>query len=130
VTTRYQQLRHAVAILAATAEQQVRHLDQIFSKMLGGRSAAAYGNDELALEFEDIFVAAGDMIEHGELTEAEREAIRPLDELLLRWSGDENADFWEREALFHDSRWAEVRACAVWILARLPDEARAIGRSA
>ena len=82
------------------------------------------------LYFDCFSGAAGDMIEHGELAEAERDAIRPLDELLLHWSGQENADFWEREALFHDSRWAEVRACAAGALARLPDEQRAVGRSA
>ncbi len=98
--------------------------------MTGGESAAGYGNDELALELDDIFCAANDMIEHGELSEAEKDAIGPLSETLLKWSGQKNADFWRREALFHDGRWAEVRECAARILARLPDEERAWGRFA
>jgi hypothetical protein len=129
VPTRYQQLRRSVASLAAPPEEQVRYLDESFASLTGGGSAAGYGNDELALELNDIFVAANDMIDQGELTQAEKEAIQPIDLLLSQWSGEENADFWRRQALFHDPRWAEVRACAARILATLPDEERAIGRS-
>ena len=130
VPTRYQQLRQAVINLAAPAEEQVRYLDDSFAAITGRGSAAGYGNDELALELGDIFLAADDMIEHGELSHAEKEAVRPLDALLAGWSGRENADFWRREALFEDVRWAEVRACAAQALSRLPDERRATGRSA
>ena len=126
--SRYQQVRQAVANLAATAEEQVRYLDEGFASLTGGGSAAAYGNDELALELEDMFQAANDMIEYGELTVAEKEAINPLHALLDKWSGGENGDFWGRDALFHDARWAEVRACAARALAALPDEERAFGR--
>ena len=128
--TRYQQLRQAVAVLAAPAGEQARYLDEGFASLTGGGSAAVYGNDELALELEDILVAANDMIDHGELAEEEKAAIRPLGALLSQWSGEENADFWTREALFDDARWTEVRACAARALAHLPDEARATGRSA
>jgi hypothetical protein len=130
VPTRYQLLRQAVFNLAASAEEQAGHLDRTFETMTGGGSAAGYGNDELALELDDIFRAADDMIAHGELTEAEKEAIRPLDRMLSEWSGQENAPFWQRAALFHDARWKEVRACAARVLAGLPDEERMIGRSA
>jgi hypothetical protein len=130
VPTRYQQLRQAVAILASPAEEQVRYLDELSKSLNGGRSAAGYGNDELALELDGIFAAANDMIEHSELTRGEKEAIRPIDLLLTQWSGHKNADFWRRAALFYDPRWAEVRVCAARSLARLPDEERAIGRSA
>lgn len=129
MATRYQQLRQAVANLAAPADEQVRFLDEGFTSLTGGGSAAAYGNDELALELDDMFHAADDMIQQGELSEAEKEAIHPLDALLAEWSGQENADFWRGEALFHDARWAEIRACAARTLARLPDEERATGRA-
>lgn len=89
-----------------------------------GGSAAGYGNDELALEFEDIYGAAGHMLQYGEITEAEIAAAKPLDELLLRWSGQRNFDFWRREALFTDPRWEEVRDCASRCLAAFPDEER------
>jgi hypothetical protein len=130
VPSRYQQLRQAVVKLAAPAEEQVRYLDEIFTSITGGRSAAGYGNDELALELDGIFGAANDMIEHDELSATEKEAVRPLHELLDRWSGPEKAGFWGRDALFSDVRWDEVRACAAGALARLPDEERAVGRSA
>ena len=101
--TRYQLLRQAVATLAAPAEEQARYLDDIFTSLTGGGSAAGYGNNELALELDDILHAADDMTDHGELTQAEKEAIQP---------------------------WAVVRICAARTLARLPDEERAIGRCA
>lgn len=127
MATRYQQLRQAIANLAAPAERQAAYLDGIFEPLAGGGSAAGYGNDELALEFEDIHGAVGHMLEHGEITPAEIEAAKPLDELLLRWSGQDNADFWAREALFADPRWEEVRECASRCLAAFPDEERADG---
>ena len=128
--TRYQQLRQAVATLAAPAEEQVRYLNKIFTSVTSGGSAAGYGNDELALELDDFLLAADDMVEHGELTQGEKQAVQQIDLLLTRWSSEENADFWRRDALFHDPRWVEIRSCAARILARLPDEERAIGRSA
>ena len=54
----------------------------------------------------------------------------PLDSLLKEWSGEENASFWSRSALALDPRWEEVRLVAAAVLAQLPDEQRAIGRSA
>ena len=128
--TRYQQLRLAVANLAAQAEEQVRYLNEAFEPLTGGGNSTGYGNDELALELDDIFFAANDMIEHGELTDAEKESIQPLDRLLSELSGQENAEFWRREALFEDPRWELVGTCAAQSLLRLPDEKRAIGRSA
>ena len=128
--TRYQQLRQAVSSLAAPSEAQCRYLDESFTSVTGGGSAAGYGNDELALELDGIFQAADDMIEHGELSEAEKSAVLPLDELLRKWSGLGKADFWQRDALFSDARWEDVRACAAHALAKLPDEERAVGRSA
>lgn len=128
--TRYQQLRQAVANLAIPAEAQARYLDESFTSVTGGGCAAEHGNDELALELDGMFQAANDMIEHGELSEGERMAILPLDEWLTGWSGPGKADFWQRDALFNDARWEEVRACAAHALAGLPAEERAVGRSA
>ncbi|MEP9401078.1 hypothetical protein [Sphingomonas sp. VNH70] len=128
--SRYQLLREAVRQLAAPAPEQVACLDAMFVRLTGGGSAAAYGNDELAIGLDDIFMAANDMIAHDELSEAEAAAIRPLDASLVRWSGEANAAFWRREALFHDPRWDEVRSLARHALAILPDEPRNWGRFA
>lgn len=124
MSSRYQDLRQAVAALAAGPEEQVRFLDELFSPLTGGGSSAAYGNDELALELDDCFFAANAMIERGELTPAEKTAIMPVDELLRHWSGEGNSSFWRREALFDDPRWGEVRAHAAAALAQLPDDER------
>jgi hypothetical protein len=122
--TRYTLLREAVANLAATAEAQVAYLDRSFSTLTGGGSAEAYGNNELALEFEDSFIATGHMLEYGEITQAEIERLRSLDELLGQWSGKTQAAFWAREALFSDPRWEIIRSRAAEVFATLPDETR------
>ena len=122
--TRYQQLRQAIANLAASAGAQAAYLDRLHSPLTGGASAAAYGLDELGLEFGDIYCAVGHMHEHGEITQEEIDTAKPLDALLERWSGAANADFWRREALFTDPRWVEIRQCAQKVLAAYPDEAR------
>ncbi|PAX06369.1 hypothetical protein [Sphingomonas lenta] len=128
--SRYENLRNAVARLAAPAEQQVAYLDRIHAPLADGASAIGYGNDELALELDDYFSPACDMIFYGELSEAERTAILPLSKLLGKLGGQEHADFWRREALFNDPRWAEVRSHAAQALEHLPDEPRAFGRFA
>lgn len=128
--TRYELLREAVGVLAAPAAEQAAHLDRLFSALVNGGSAAAYGNDELACELEDIFIAANDMIEHGELTEREAAAIRPVDTMLGDLSGKHHAAFWERNALADDPRWEQVRVLAAAALKKLPIESRAVGRSA
>lgn len=125
--TRYQMLRQAIANLAAPAEEQAAYLDRLHGPLTGGGSAAGYGNDELALEFDDIHCAVGHMLEYGEIRRSEIDAATPLDEMLRRWSGRRNSDFWTRDALFTDSRWEEVRMCARQILAAFPDEERSGG---
>ena len=72
-------LRDAVANLAAPAADQVAYLDRSFAGLTGGRSAEGYGNNELVLEFEDMFVAVDHMLDHGEITQAEIDALRLLD---------------------------------------------------
>lgn len=128
--TRYEQLRRAVRYLAAPATEQMAYLDRLLSPVAGGGSAAAYGNDELALSLDDLFFASDDMISHGELTEVEAAAIRPLDGLLTELSGEQNAPFWRREALVDDERWKEVRSLAGKALAQLPEEERPVDQSA
>lgn len=122
--TRYTSLRKSVANLAASAEDQASYLDDSFSGLTGGKSAEAYGNDELALEFEDSFIAVGHMLECGEISQSEIDALRSLDEMLARWSGQRHKDFWARKALFEDPRWEAIRLRASEVLALLPDEAR------
>ncbi len=125
--TRYQQLRQAIVRLSWPAEEQHAYLESILASLSGVGSGVGYGNDELALELDDIFCAAEHMREWGEITDAEVAAVKPLDLLLTRWSGHTHSDFWRREALWTDERWEEVRACAKQVLAALPDEERDTG---
>ena len=112
--SRYDQLRQAIADLAAPAALQDERL-------CGCGFDAQYGNDELALVFEGIYLAANDMRACGELSDDQVSAPQPLNTLLLKWSGQEHEDFWRREALWTDSRWEEVRACAQTVLASFPE---------
>lgn len=122
--TRYTLLRETVANLAASAEAQVLYLDSSFAGLTGGKSAEAYGNDELALEFNNSFIAVCHMFEYGGISESEIDALRSLDEMLSQWSGPTHKDFWTRTALFQDPRWQAIRLRAIEVLALLPDETR------
>ena len=64
------------------------------------------------------------MLENGEVTQAEIERLRSLDELLDQWSGKSNAAFWARDALFSDPRWKIIRSRAADVFATVPDETR------
>ena len=125
--TRYQQLRQAIARLASNADEQHAYLESIFGSPNGRRDACAYGNDELALEFSSIFDAAGHMLQWAEITQDEIDAAKPLDAMLDELSGKHCKDFWQREALWTDPRWAKVRRCARQVLKLYPDEERPSG---
>lgn len=92
--------------------------------MVGGGSAAGYGNDELALEFEDIFPAASHMLEYGEISQAEIDALQPLAQMLDAFCKEADDFFWQRDALYSDERWEELRRYAARGLLQLPDEER------
>ena len=114
MSSRYAQLRQAIAALAASADEQAAYL-------LSQGLDASYGNDELALVFDDIAPAVQDMRDRGELSAAQAEVPQALSTLLDGLSGDDNAAFWTREALWTDPRWEEVRRCAQTALAAFPE---------
>lgn len=117
-------LREAVANLAAPPALQVDYLDRTFALCTGGGSAAAYGNEELLLEFDDSFISTNDMMNCGEITAKEVAAIGQLNDYINAIWQAEDEIFLDREALFDDPRWEEVRAIATRVLADLPDEPR------
>jgi len=121
--TRYQMLRETVSNLAAPADVQAAYLDRIFVQCTSGGSAEGYGNDELGLELDDIFMAHRHMMEFGEINEAEVAAVKTLHDFVNSHWGDDNS-FWDRKTLFVDPRWREVRAMAAEVLDQLPDELR------
>ncbi|CAA9211558.1 MAG: hypothetical protein AVDCRST_MAG93-42 [uncultured Chloroflexia bacterium] len=75
MATRYQQLRQAITRQSWSADEQHAYLESIRAPVSGVGS----GNDELALELEDILCAAGDMRERGEISDAEVAAVKPSD---------------------------------------------------
>ena len=61
MTTRYQQLRKSIVRLAATAGEQHVYLESILGHLSSNGDATGYGNNELALEFGEIYAAAAHM---------------------------------------------------------------------
>ena len=122
--TRYTNLREAVQLLASPAKKQVQWLDDIFCQLTDGESAEAYGNDELVMEFDDIAVASGHMVECQELRENEAETVAELERIIGSICVPCDAVFWDREALHDDPRWEQIRTAAKLALAQLPDELR------
>jgi hypothetical protein len=130
MASRYQQLRQSIVRLSQSADEQHDYLESAHGRPGEGGDASGYGNDELALEFSDIYVAAAHMRDGDEISQEEIDAAKPLDTMLAVWSGAQNADFWRREALWSDPRWEQVRQCARRVLDAFPDEERPSGRAA
>lgn len=124
MSTRYQQLRAAVANLAAPADLQVAYLDELFIPCTGGGSAEGYGNIELVEEFYDIFLALNHMLECEEIRQSEVDAILLLDAILSSICADQDDLLWTREALFTDERWKQIRINASGVLKELADQTR------
>jgi len=110
--TRYDHLRAATGRLAAPAEEQEAYLRELLRPLAVDGHTSAYGCEELGLQFEDYFVSAELMMTDGELSRRQFDALNSLNAVLDAWSGEQNGDFWHRDALRADPRWAEVRALA------------------
>jgi hypothetical protein len=118
--SRYDNLRTATARLAAPAEQQLAWLHALFLPLVRDGDTSGYGNDELALQFEDYAISIDHMLNAGELTSGQADALRTLDRILLSWSGKQHPEFWTRDALLTDPRWVDVRQRAKAALDLLP----------
>lgn len=115
--TLYTNLKDSIERLTWTPEQQVAYLDSILGHMTEAEDASGYGNDELALELEDNLFVLPKLLDAGLIKLETVDLIKPLDIFLEENSGQENADFWERDALYHDERWNKVRRLARTALA-------------
>lgn len=107
--SRYSMLRQTIAYFAASADDQKAH-DEGPDDMVCG------------VPFPLLY-----MLDHGEITTAEFDIIRPLEELIERYCESDSAKPWDQEdeaALFTEPRWAEIRHVAAAILAQLPAEER------
>lgn len=117
----YERLRASIVNLAASPEAQVAYLDAFFASMTGGGSAEGYGNGELIHQFDDVWSVIGSVVEWGEISPFEVDAISPLSDLLDQLCANAEPGFWLRPALYSDVRWEAFRHCARQVLEALPD---------
>ncbi|MEM8723927.1 MAG: hypothetical protein AAGE86_00250 [Pseudomonadota bacterium] len=116
----YISLRDGVELLAAPANEQVERLDHWFREITGGGSAEAYGNYELLAGYCEDVIAMSYLVQIGQVTNTEADAMLRLDTFIGETIKDE--DFYERDALFSDPRWEGIRIAAREVLAELPDK--------
>jgi hypothetical protein len=108
-----QQIVEILNVLAASAEEQVKHLDGLnlpgYEKPVG---EDLRNIDELALGFGDAILSHVTMQQRNELTDMQVKCLLHLDELLKSMSGSSNAQLWTIQALYSRSEWQAVRVAA------------------
>ena len=110
MSQRKKSLVDAVAVLASDPARQLEHLCEL---------GLPDGIDELALEYDAIAAAAGDMLRLGELNKNQYDWIQKLDDLLSRMSSKSGSRLWTAEAISSAPEWKEVRGTAKECLRRL-----------
>ena len=103
MTWRTELLDKSLGTLSSTAEAQLEYLRKIELPEL---------IDELALEFDDMAVAAGDMLQRHEIVEDQYRSVKSLQDLLKRMSSQSNAKLWTSEVLASAQEWETVRKMA------------------
>ncbi len=101
------QLRASVEVLGAPAEDQSGYLERI-----GFSGTHPWNVDELALQFDDLYLLADQLTEAGRLTNAQLAALADLDRLLGAMSGPERPELWSEDALRTTPEWEQVRELA------------------
>ena len=107
---RVRMLGEALTVLASDADSQLNYLDI---------TGAPLCIDELALDFDAIAMATGDMLLKGEISEPVRKCAMELLNHLKGFSGEVNAHLWTPEALRSAAEWEQVRRMATQCLAQL-----------
>lgn len=107
---RVEWLKRELKVLSSGPQEQLERLEQ---------QDLAELIDELALDFDAIAMATGDMLLKGEITEPVHECAMDLLDYLKSFSGSANAHLWTPEALRLAPEWAKVRRMATECLAQL-----------
>src|SRR5574341_1587583 len=97
------ELCRTISMLAASADEQIEYLK-------GYRVLP--GIDELALEFDDVYVMVPQLVEQGLITTEQCEAVDSLSDKLKVMSGMQNAHLWTPDALISSPEWADIRRLA------------------
>ena len=100
-----ERLLSSVQRLAAPAEEQLRYVREL-----------GVGNDEIALEFDDVAGTRRTLVIDGMLSEEQAEAIAAIDVQLRRISSA-GAVRWTDEAMRTGEDWAALRSAAQSALA-------------
>ncbi|BBM03580.1 hypothetical protein [Microbulbifer sp. GL-2] len=93
-------LLEVLKILASSAQVQLRYLNG-----LGNPSV-----DELALDFDDLFLMAPSKLEVGELTSQQFKNLEDLNSMFDQISGVDR--YWTASSLSEDREWEEIRKLA------------------
>jgi hypothetical protein len=104
--SRIEFLRECLKVLSLDAEGQLNSLAE------QGCIPLEHYIDELALDYDGIAAAAGDMREKGETDSATCDSVRELNNYLGAISGKANAHLWTAEALRTAPEWQHVRRMA------------------
>ena len=98
-----EELLSVLSLLAASPETQLSYL-----KNLGIEEAV----DELALEFDDVWLQCRNKLQEGLLTETQFTKIENLSVMLDKMSGGENSRMWTEVAVRGDRQWSQIRETA------------------
>jgi len=110
MSDRMQRLRGQLTVLASSATEQLRYLEeQNLPECI----------DELALDYDAIAATANDMLSRGEVSQQQRNCVKALNDFLGEFSGQQNAHLWTPEALRSAPEWEKVRRMATECLAQL-----------
>ena len=126
--TPFEQLRHAIGVLAAPPEEQLLYLVEI-GHVDDSRPIDKLTNvDELGLQFEDAAYLAPALLRNAELTVKAGKCIEELNDFMSRVSGTENRAFWTIHALNEDSRWHQIRVMAQDCLLEMTEKLESRGQ--
>ncbi len=109
---RTQRLKDSLRILSLNPELQLKYLDE-------HSTCPMVIVDELALDYDAIAAAAGDMLFCEEVTQRQHDFVKELNEYLGKMSGPEKSHLWTKGALKNSPEWEEVRKIAQQCLAEL-----------
>jgi len=106
------EIRRTLQVLASPAEDQLSYV----------QSLGPVGNDEMALEFDDVAPAALSLRGSEYITDQQAAGIEEVNKQLRTMSGRENAELWTDDAVRIAPEWARLRELAATALSQLDEQ--------